>query len=217
MSEPLRLVIWRHGQTDWNVINRFQGHSDIPLNMVGEYQVTHAAKILSAMNPSRIISSDLGRAKQTAQALVELTKVNFEIDPDLRETNGGHWEGRTGDENRAQDGVRFTKWISGEDIRAGEIGETRSEVATRARRAIDRVLAKENSGTFVFVTHGGAARCLLGSILNLPYEKWTTLGGLSNACWSVLEPNHHVDRGWTLVEHNAGSIPEPVFGDEPNN
>jgi glucosyl-3-phosphoglycerate phosphatase len=217
MSEPLRLVIWRHGQTDWNVANRFQGHSDIPLNKVGEYQVTHAARVLSGMNPTRIISSDLGRAKQTAQALVELTKLNLEIDPDLRETNGGNWEGRTDAENRKTDGARFTKWISGEDIPAGEIGESRIEVATRARRAIDRVLAESNYGTIVFVTHGGAARCLLGSLLNLPYERWTTLGGLSNACWSVLEPNHHQVRGWTLVEHNAGSIPEPVFGDEPNN
>jgi glucosyl-3-phosphoglycerate phosphatase len=212
----VRLVIWRHGQTDWNVINRFQGHSDIPLNKVGEYQVTHAAKILAGMNPTRIISSDLGRAKQTAQALVELTKIELEIDPDLRETNGGNWEGKTDEQNKAEDGERFTKWISGKDVAAGEIGETRLQVATRARAAVDRALLKP-TGTIVFVSHGGAARCLLGSMLQLPYENWASLGGLSNACWSVLEPNHHVAGAWTLVEHNSGSIPEPVFGDETNN
>jgi probable phosphoglycerate mutase len=217
VSDPLRLVFWRHGQTDWNVINRFQGHSDIPLNKVGEYQVTHAAKILAALKPDRIISSDLGRAKQTAQALIDLSSLKLEIDPDLRETNGGNWEGKTGEENRAMDGERFTKWISGEDVRAGEIGETRSEVALRATRAVNLAIEGVKSGTIVFVTHGGAARCLLGSLLELPYEKWASLGGLSNACWSVLEPNRHLDRGWTLVEHTAGSIPEPVFGDEPNN
>ena len=218
MSEiaSVRLVIWRHGQTDWNVINRFQGHSDIPLNKVGEYQVTHAAKILAGMNPTRIISSDLGRAKQTAQALVDLTKIEIEIDPDLRETNGGNWEGKTDEQNKAEDGERFTKWISGKDVAAGEIGETRLQVATRARAAVDRALLKP-TGTIVFVSHGGAARCLLGSMLQLPYENWASLGGLSNACWSVLEPNHHVAGAWTLVEHNAGSIPEPVFGDETNN
>ena len=222
MSEisPVRLVIWRHGQTDWNVANRFQGHSDIPLNKVGEYQVTHAAKILAGMNPSRIISSDLGRAKQTAQALVELTKIKLEIDPDLRETNGGKWEGKTGEQNKAEDGERFIQWISGQDVAAGETGETRALVASRARAAVERALATPTTnpvGTIVFVSHGGAARCLLGSMLELPYEKWASLGGLSNACWSVLEPNHHVKGAWSLVEHNAGSIPEPVFGDEAGN
>ena len=66
MSEKskLRVVLWRHGQTDWNVENRYQGHSDIPLNKVGQYQVGHAAKVLAGMNPNRIIASDLIRAKQ---------------------------------------------------------------------------------------------------------------------------------------------------------
>jgi broad specificity phosphatase PhoE len=64
-----RIVLWRHGQTDWNVVNRFQGHSDIALNDVGEFQAKHAAQILAGMNPTGIISSDLGRARNTAQAL----------------------------------------------------------------------------------------------------------------------------------------------------
>ena len=50
-SKPIRVVLWRHGQTDWNVENRFQGHSDIPLNKVGEHQVTSAAKVLAALRP----------------------------------------------------------------------------------------------------------------------------------------------------------------------
>jgi len=73
MSEKskLRVVLWRHGQTDWNVENRYQGHSDIPLNQVGHYQVNHEAKVIAGMNPRRIITSDLIRAKQTAKELVE--------------------------------------------------------------------------------------------------------------------------------------------------
>ncbi|MEY4968114.1 MAG: hypothetical protein RIQ73_813, partial [Actinomycetota bacterium] len=67
-----RVLLWRHGQTDWNIVNRFQGHSDIPLNDVGRYQVKHAAEILAGMNPTAIISSDLGRARATAQALADL-------------------------------------------------------------------------------------------------------------------------------------------------
>jgi glucosyl-3-phosphoglycerate phosphatase len=215
MSEnaKLRIVLWRHGQTDWNVENRYQGHSDIPLNQVGIYQANHAAKILAGMNPSRIIASDLIRTQQTAKALVDLVGVKLEIDPDLRETNGGNWEGKTGLVNREEDGERFKQWMFGEDVKAGEIGESRSEVARRSRAAVERALVA-TTGTIIFVTHGGTARSLLGSMLDLPFEKWATLGGLSNASWSVLAPNTYTKTGWSLIEHNAGSIPEPVFGNE---
>ena len=98
-----RVLLWRHGQTDWNIINRFQGHSDIPLNDVGRYQVQHAAEILAGMNPTTIISSDLGRAHETAKALAKLTGLSVSTDENLRETNGGLWEGKTGSENRAED------------------------------------------------------------------------------------------------------------------
>ena len=131
-SNTLKIVIWRHGQTDWNVENRFQGHSDIPLNKVGEFQVNHAAQILAALKPVRIISSDLIRTKQTAQALADLVNVPVELNSKLRETNGGKWEGKTGTENRAADGELFTRWIDGHDDPAGHIGERRSEVAARA-------------------------------------------------------------------------------------
>jgi broad specificity phosphatase PhoE len=220
MSEsvsPIRIVLWRHGQTDWNVENRFQGHSDIPLNKVGEYQVVEAAKILAALKPDRIVSSDLIRAQKTAAALAALTDIKVEINPGIRETNGGLWEGRTADQNRADHGELFASWYEGGDEPAGVIGERRSDVARRAVAAIEK--ETENfAGTIVFVTHGGTVRSVLGSILNLPIEQWGIIGGLSNACWSVLElTKHHTGSRWYLAEHNAGSLPEPVFGDDAVN
>jgi probable phosphoglycerate mutase len=220
MSEsvsPIRIVLWRHGQTDWNVENRFQGHSDIPLNKVGEYQVVEAAKILAALKPDRIVSSDLIRAQKTAAALAALTDIKVEINPGIRETNGGLWEGRTADQNRADHGELFASWYEGGDEPAGVIGERRSDVAKRAVAAIEK--ETENfAGTIVFVTHGGTVRSVLGSILNLPIEQWGIIGGLSNACWSVLElTKHHTGSRWYLAEHNAGSLPEPVFGDDAVN
>ena len=216
-ESPIRIVLWRHGQTDWNVENRFQGSSDIPLNKVGEYQVVEAAKVLAALKPDRIVSSDLIRAQKTAAALAELTNKKVKINPDIRETNGGLWEGRTADENRASHGALFTSWYEGGDEPAGEIGESRSDVAKRAVAAIEK--ETENfSGTIVFVTHGGTVRSVLGAILNLPIEQWGIIGGLSNACWSVLElTKHHTGTRWYLAEHNAGSLPEPVFGDDAVN
>jgi broad specificity phosphatase PhoE len=207
----VKVLLWRHGQTDWNIENRFQGHSDIPLNDVGLFQVSHAAKVLAGMNPTKIISSDLIRTRQTAAALSELTGFQVRFEEGLRETNGGNWEGHTGKENRANDGERFMAWLNGSDEPAGEIGERRSEVAKRAMKVIEREL--ENfEGLLIVVTHGGAARSVLCHMLELPQSHWATLGGLSNASWSVLEPDY--DGKWTLSEHNSGSIPEPVFGNE---
>ena len=216
-SSPLQVVLWRHGQTDWNVENRFQGHSDIPLNKVGEYQVTQAAEVLAGLNPNRIISSDLIRAQSTAAALAKLTNLKVEINPGLRETNGGLWEGKTGSENRASHGEFFTSWYEGGDEPAGVTGERRSDVAKRAVSVIEKETANF-TGTIVFVTHGGTVRSILGSILKLPIAQWGVIGGLSNACWSVLElTKHHTGSRWYLAEHNAGSLPEPVFGDDAVN
>ena len=206
-----RIVLWRHGQTDWNVVNRFQGHSDIDLNEVGRFQVKHAAQILAGMKPTMIISSDLGRAVETAQALADLTGLNFSQHETLRETNGGLWEGKTGSQNRAEDFHNFIRWIDGDDSPAGTTGERRSEVASRAVGEILKALEGKTEQLLVVATHGGTARCVLGELLQLPLSHLGVLGGLSNASWSVLQRN---PRQWNLVEHNAGSIPEPVYGEE---
>jgi probable phosphoglycerate mutase len=206
-----RIVVWRHGQTDWNKINRFQGHSDIPLNEVGKLQVTHAAQVLAGMNPTQIISSDLGRAVETAQALANLTGLTPTTHESLRETNGGLWEGKTGSQNRAEDFQNFIRWIDGDDNPAGTTGERRSEVAARAVGQILKALEGKTDQLLVVATHGGTARCIFGELLQLPLSHWGVFGGLSNASWSVLQRN---PRQWNLVEHNAGSIPEPVYGEE---
>jgi len=207
-----RVVLWRHGQTDWNLANRFQGHSDIPLNETGIDQARKAAPLLYGLRPSKIISSDLIRAKQTAQELANISRLPIHIDPGLRETNGGKWEGRTGAENRADDYEKFVNWLDGNDEPAGDFGERRSEIALRAVTAIESALEKEIE-TLVVVTHGGTARIIIGKMLGLPMTQWASIGGLSNASWSILENGHH-RAGWILVEHNAGSLPEPIYGEE---
>lgn len=207
-----RVVLWRHGQTDWNLANRFQGHSDIPLNQTGIDQARKAAPLLFGLRPSKIISSDLIRAQQTAQELANISRLPIHIDPGLRETNGGKWEGRTGAENRADDYEKFVNWLDGNDEPAGDFGERRSEIALRAVTSIESALNNEIE-TLVVVTHGGTARIIIGKMLGLPMTQWASIGGLSNASWSILENGHH-RAGWILVEHNAGSLPEPIYGEE---
>jgi probable phosphoglycerate mutase len=164
------------------------------------------------LRPGKIVCSDLIRTQQTAAALAEISKLPVHIDAGLRETNGGKWEGRTGDENRADDYDRFVNWLDGNDEPAGDFGERRSEIADRAVAAINRALEPSIS-TLIVVTHGGTARIVIGKMLALPMNQWATIGGLSNASWSILETGHH-RQGWILVEHNAGSLPEPIYGEE---
>jgi probable phosphoglycerate mutase len=99
----------------------------------------------------------------------------------------------------------------GGDNPAGETGERRSEVGARARAAIEDYLAGKDNQVLLVATHGGTARTIIGTFLELPIPHWSKIGGLANASWSVLS---HSPKGWLLTEHNAGSIPEPVLGQD---
>ena len=100
LSAAKRLVLWRHGQTTWNVEHRFQGQTDIPLDETGEAQAEYTARRLATLRPDVIFSSDLSRAQQTAAALSKLTGLTVIPDKELRERFGGDWEGLSDEEIR---------------------------------------------------------------------------------------------------------------------
>ncbi|WP_201260994.1 histidine phosphatase family protein [Embleya scabrispora] len=206
-----RVLLWRHGQTTWNVERRFQGQTDIPLTDEGLAQARRSARLLAALRPDAIVSSDLTRTVDTAAELARLVDVPVTLDPALRETYAGEWQGLTNREIEATFPEQFAAWRRGEPVRRGG-GELESEVAERMAEAINLAVEKlPDDGTLVVVSHGGAIRCGLGALLGLPRETWGALGALSNCCWSVLGPGA---RGWRLLEHNAGTLPEPVIGDD---
>lgn len=211
-----RLVIWRHGQTDWNIDNRFQGHADVPLNTVGRKQASDAATLLTALSPAAIISSDLQRAANTAQELAARVGLPVRTDVRLRETDVGSWSGHTITEIKATDPVRYAEWVEGLDVPAGG-AENRTDVANRMEAAISDALTPLSQGALlVVVTHGGAARAAIGRLLGLNVPDWPVIGGLSNCSWSLLERVASVKGPrWRLAEHNAGSLPTPVIGDDP--
>jgi broad specificity phosphatase PhoE len=207
-----RVVLWRHGRTAWNAETRFQGSTDVPLDDVGLAQAERAARDLATLEPDLLVSSDLERARVTAEALGALLDLDVTTDPALRETFAGTWQGLVRDEIIATDGDTFRRWAAGDDVRPGG-GELRSEVAARVTGAVLRHAdALPAGGTLVVASHGGAIRACLGTLLGLPAEHWPVLGGLVNCAWSVLE---EMPGGrWRLLEHNARSLPEEVFGDE---
>ena len=203
-------MLWRHGQTIWNAERRFQGQSDIPLDETGQAQAERAARLLAALHPDRIVSSDLTRAAATAAALGRLAGLEVALDKDLRERHGGRWEGLTDSEIRTQYPVEHANWTPPD-------GEPSSVVAERVAGALHRVAEavvaekdaepEMSTGLAVVVSHGAALRLGMSRLLGMPEELFGVLGPLSNCSWSVLGRRYG---RWRLVEHNAGTLPEPV-------
>ncbi|MYV39780.1 histidine phosphatase family protein [Streptomyces sp. SID1328] len=206
-----RIILWRHGQTAWNVERRFQGTTDVELTETGIAQARRAARQLASLRPDAIIASDLRRASDTADELAALTGLDVVRDEALRETYAGVWQGLTHEEIIARFGDDYAAWKRGEPVRRGG-GELETEVADRAAPVVLRHAEKlPEEGTLVVVSHGGTIRTTIGRLLGLESHHWESLGGLTNCCWSVLG---EAACGWRLLEHNAGSLPEPVLGDD---
>ncbi|MFB9369388.1 histidine phosphatase family protein [Kitasatospora sp. NPDC001664] len=206
-----RIVFWRHGQTSWNLENRFQGSTDIELTDQGVFQAQRAAKLLAGLKPDLLISSDLKRARRTAAELSKVTGLTVDHHEGLRETYAGQWQGLTNSEIQARFPEEYQAWAMGEPVRRGG-GELSTEVADRSVPVVLAAVEKlPEDGTLVVVSHGGTIRTMLGRLLELEPAQWERFGGLSNCCWSVLGPGV---RGWRLLEHNAGTLPQPVIGDE---
>lgn len=210
-----RLVLWRHGRTAWNLAGRVQGQSDTQLDEVGLQQARDAASRLAALVPDRIVSSDLARARDTAQQLADVTGLELELDPRLREMNFGEREGMTWSEAWAAFPVGMRAWVEGDETQIPG-SETHREAGDRLAAAVhDHLSRLRAGGTLVVVAHGAVLRTGVGSFLQIPEEHWSSLGGLSNCSWSVLEENSRGDWSkWRLTEWNAGTLPEPVLSDE---
>jgi broad specificity phosphatase PhoE len=199
-ERPVTLLLWRHGQTEWNLERRFQGQSDIGLNAAGRQQARRAALFIAALKPDAIYSSDLDRAASTAQSLARLTGLPVNLDKDLRERHGGAWEGLTDREIRQFYPAEYQIWSPPD-------GEPTAAVADRAAGAFERIADGMPGGSMaVIVSHGAAIGLGVSRLLGLP-ERERVLGSLANCAWSVL--GRRAGR-WRLLEHNVGTLPEPV-------
>lgn len=210
-----RIILWRHGRTAWNAESRFQGQTDIELDDLGLRQAEAAAQALALLDPVAVVSSDLLRARRTAQFLTDRLGLPLELDAGLRETYAGAWEGLTRPELDERFGEEWPRWTADSYLRPGG-GETRIEVADRMVAVIDRVMSTVADGaTVVFATHGGSARAAIGRLLALPPDHWAVLGVLTNCSWSVLTQNLSLHGpAWRLQEYNAGTLPETALSDD---
>ena len=157
----------RHGQTDWNVEGRMQGHTDIPLNATGLQQAHAAAQRMAQLPVTRIVSSPLVRALKTAAITAETLKLPIHIDSALKERTFGSFEGRTSHQIKAAHGLNpedsLTKILPAD-------AEQWDTTLHRARTSINHWLETYPEDTILFVGHGAFFRALHETLLNERYE-----------------------------------------------
>ena len=199
-----RVLLLRHGRTTYNAEARFQGQTDIPLDEVGLAQAKQVAETLAAElsgGPVRVVSSDLSRAAQTADAVAARLAVVVTRDPRLREIYAGQWEGLLREQIVAQWPADYESWRLGDPkVRIGG-GESRVDAGIRAAAAIREADAGMDGGTLICVSHGGALRAGMFLLLGTPSFPWNALEGLRNAHWAELA---NTSRGWRLSVWNVG-------------
>jgi broad specificity phosphatase PhoE len=217
-----RLVMWRHGETDYNADRRMQGQLDSMLTPLGLAQARRAAPVLAGFAPQLLVTSDLRRASDTAAVLAEHLGLPMATDKRLRETHLGQWQGLTHAEVDARwPGARMIWRTDPEWAPPG--GETRVEVAARAG-AVVAELDAGTAETAVLCVHGGVIAGLSASLLGLPVRYWPLFLRVGNCRWTVLERPRParvadaaggagggpgaagvpVDRMWRLVTYNTG-------------
>jgi len=218
-----RLVMLRHGQTEFNAGSRMQGQLDTELSELGRAQAIAAAGVLAKRQPVLIVSSDLRRAYDTAVALGERTGLRVQVDTRLRETHLGDWQGLTHDQvDAAAPGARLA-WRN-DATWAPHGGESRVDVAARGLPLVAELVASEPEWgvdeperPVVLVAHGGLIAALTAGLLGFPVANWPVLGGMGNASWVQLSGHsaEHVgdeDIRWRLDVWNASAqVPNDVL------
>ena len=163
-----RLCLVRHGQTDWNLEGRYQGQSDVPLNENGRGQAESLIEKLRSRKFSAIYTSDLSRARETAEPIAKALGIPLRIEPRLREINQGEWEGQLVDDLKA----RYTELWAQRAIDPASVrppgGETVGEVAERVYAALDDIARIFPTGNVLVVSHGLSIATAICHSQNIP-------------------------------------------------
>ena len=162
------LLLVRHGETDWNRDGRWQGHSDTELNDAGRDQARRLAAELADVDV--IYSSDLARARETAEILAEPLGLEVRFDPRLRERSFGAWEGMTAAEIEVEFADEHARWMAGEAPGAAD-AEPFTDFGARVQEFVADVLAEHLGETVLVVGHGGSIRVIHALAEGLDYVR----------------------------------------------
>ena len=168
------ILLIRHGETAWNAERRLQGHLDIALNDEGQRQATLLGAALAGEPIDHIVSSDLARARQTAEAIARVRGMQVSTDPALRERCYGGFEGLLYSEIAARFPMEFAAWqardVNGVVPPGANRGETFRQFFDRATSAILAHAAAHPGTTLALVAHGGVLECAYRQALGLSLE-----------------------------------------------
>lgn len=169
------LWLVRHGQTDWNLERRYQGHSDTPLNAAGLEQAARAAEVLAVEmlaghRYAAIYTSDLQRARTTAEIIGRRLGMTIHIDSRLREVNLGAWEGMIVTDIQARYPAEWEARQQDRLYARPPGGESTFDVAARVLPAVDDLMARHAGGSLILVSHGLALATVLCQAQGLPLE-----------------------------------------------
>ncbi|MBI3165761.1 MAG: alpha-ribazole phosphatase [Chloroflexi bacterium] len=170
----MKLLLTRHGQTDWNIARRYQGHSNTGLNQTGIQQAEQLARRLSSETIHAIYSSDLSRAVDTANRIQILQQTAKAVATDMRwrELSFGDWEGMTYEEMSAHSPELFDAWMKDSLTVSTPNGETHKQLAERVKSAFDELKANHKDETVLVVGHSGSMQTLLALLLGVDLSRY---------------------------------------------
>jgi len=205
-----RLLLVRHGETDWNRAGKFQGQIDVPLNDNGREQARQAAEFLKDVKLDFAISSSMLRPKETAEIILKYHgDLQLELRDELREISHGLWEGKFESEIEQSYPGLLDEWkISPEKVQMPE-GENLEQVSMRAIAAW-REIVQSVTGTGIVVAHDAVNKALLCHLFNLkPEHFWQFKQG--NGAVSVIDYPHGPDglpvlQAMNITTHLSGGV-----------
>ena len=212
--DATRLIVVRHGETAWNVDTRIQGHLDIPLNATGLWQARQLGDALAGEAISAIYTSDLLRARRTAQAVADATGAALVDEPGLRERAFGSFQGRTFAEVETEHPEQARRWRQRDPDYAPDGGESLRVLRERVVDTTHRLAARHPGGLVLLVTHGGVLDVLYRAATRQDIQAprtwqlgnaainrllWTHGHGLSLVGWADTQHLEHATRDETTA------------------
>ena len=202
-----RLCIVRHGETAWNAEHRVQGQLDVPLNAIGHAQALAASKVLGIEKFSAIYSSDLSRARQTAEPTATRLAMKVFLDPDLRERHYGIFERLTYAEVKKMFPRDYARFEARDPDYAFRTGESLKDFSARSIAVISRIAERHPGESVLVFTHGGILDKLYRYVTGLPLSAERTFG-IPNAGLNRIElvADKWQIRAWADVAHLDGAL-----------
>ena len=170
------MILVRHGQTEWNRVERFRGHADVPLNETGLKQASLTGeRIVSSWSPAAVYSSPLSRAQKTAQAIATPVGLPVQVFAGLADIDYGKWQGLTPDQVREKWPEALATWFEAPHMAQIPGGESLDQLRERAMVMVDKLAAEYLGKTIVLVGHTVINRIILLGVLGLGNEAFWRL------------------------------------------